>query len=345
MLKKTALAFGIMLAHIAQTYETENPGKQFAATPSVAQELQDAITLESDFLEMINVVPVDDVTGEKVMGSANGIIPKRTDTDTTDRTTTAALNLDGKIYTLFKSEFDVHIKFSTIDSWAKFPDLSDRYGRYVRKQIALGRIMVGWHGTSAAAVTNPAVNTLGEDANIGWFQILRDYNGGAQLFDQGATPGEIRIGAGGDFENLDSAVHAAKQMLHITHRHSNDLVAIIGDDLLAQDKAQLYAAQGQKPTEKERLENAAVTRTYGGIPAIKPPAHFPGRGLMITSLDNLSIYYQATSVRRKIEENAKRDRVEDFNSLNEGYVIEDEEKAAAFEFANVVLPATGGTWA
>ncbi|WP_019530637.1 phage major capsid protein, P2 family [Dasania marina] len=343
MLRKTALAFSIMAANIAETYEVDDVSKKFSATPSIAQELVDAITLEDGFLKLINVVPVDELQGEKVMGSANGIVPKRTNTAVGDRLTTDILNLGSKTFQLYKSEFDVHIKYSTIDSWAKFPNLDEKYGKYVRKQIALGRIMVGWHGTSAATVTDPSTYTMGEDVNKGWFQILRDYNSGAQILDEGATTSQIRIGTGGDYVNLDAAVHDCKQMLNIIHRDASDLVAIIGTDLLAEDKTQLYISQGQTPTEKERIENTAVTRTYAGLPAIKPPSHFPARGIMVTSLDNLSIYYQSSSVRRKIEDNSKRDRIEDFNSLNEGYVIEDEEKAAAFEFENVKL-YNGTAW-
>ena len=88
----------------------------------------------------------------------------------------------------------------------------------------------------------------------------------------------------------------------------------------------------------------AVSGTYGGLSTIKPPAHFPPRGLMVTSLDNLSIYYQDTSVRRSVADNPKRKRVEDLSSANEGYVIEDETKAAMFEPANVKLPGPGSTW-
>lgn len=336
--------FTAMLVAMANTYGVESVAHQFAVDPTHAQALQDKIVESNAFLGEINVIGVSEIKGEKVIGSVSGFLSKRTDTDAGDRQTSDVLNLGSKLYELHKTEFDTHIKYATIDSWAKFPDFKDRYGGYVRKAIGLARIRVGWYGVSAEAVTDAVANPNGEDVNKGWLQTLREFDAGSQWFEEGGTLGEIRIGAGGDFENLDAAVHAALQMVDPLHREAGDLVAMIGSDLLAEDKSQLYAAQGQKPTEKERLENQAITRTYGGLPA-KTPTGFPVRGLLITSLDNLSIYYQDTSVRRQVTDNAKRDRVEDYNSQNEGYVVEDETKAAGFEFANVKLPDGAGGWA
>ena len=66
---------------------------------------------------------------------------------------------------------------------------------------------------------------------------------------------------------------------------------------------------------------------------------------MITSLDNLSIYVQEGTWRRHIKDKPEKDRVEDYNSRNEGYLVETPEKFVALEFDNVTLPAGEGTWA
>ncbi|MBN0749311.1 P2 family phage major capsid protein, partial [Pseudomonas aeruginosa] len=105
---------------------------------------------------------------------------------------------------------------------------------------------------------------------------------------------------------------------------------------LAYDKGKLYAAQGQTPTEKERIEEAQVIATYGGLPSFLVP-FFPVKGIMVTSWDNLSIYFQDTSWRRHLLENPKRSRVEDYNGRNEGYVIEQLGKFAALESDSVEL--------
>ncbi|MNF03535.1 Phage major capsid protein, P2 family [compost metagenome] len=45
--------------------------------------------------------------------------------------------------------------------------------------------------------------------------------------------------------------------------------------------------------------------------------------MLITRLDNLSIYWQDGTHRRHVEEVPKRDRIENYESINEDYVVED----------------------
>jgi hypothetical protein len=44
---------------------------------------------------------------------------------------------------------------------------------------------------------------------------------------------------------------------------------------------------------------------------------------MIQRLDHLSIYWQQGGRRRTIVDNAKRDRIENYESSNDAYVVED----------------------
>lgn len=339
---KHKLLFTAMLVSMAATYGVESVAEQFTVNPTTAQKLVDKLIEQETLLQKINNVPVDELKGQKVIGSVTGLHAKRTNTAANDRVPQDVISLGSKDYELFKTEFDTFLTYAMVDTWAKFPDLKDRYRNWVLKAIALTRVQIGWYGTHAATVTDSTTYPLNQDVNKGWLQHLREYNGGAQWFEEGATANEIRIGAGGDFENLDSAVHALLQMINPVHRKSKDLVVFIGDELLAAEQARLYASQGRTPSEKERIANILVTKTYANLPA-ETPTGFPGRGLMITSYSNLSIYWQETSWRRSVIDNPKRDRVEDYNSVNEGYVIEDEEKAAGFEFANVKIKE-GNSW-
>lgn len=337
MNNETRLLFDKFMADMARTYGIKSVRNTFAATPSVEQRLVDKVTLASDFLQKINVILVNDQEGQKVIGGVAGLIGKRTNTATNDRATADVLNLDNQPYRCEKTEYDVHIKYATLDAWAKFPDFNDRFLNYVRHAIALARIRIGFNGTSVAAASNGTTYPNGEDVNKGWFQKLREYNSGAQMLDEGGTTGQIRVGGTtGDYSNLDALVYDILQMVEEPYRNGGDLVAIVGQDLLAYDKTQLYISQGNTPTEKERLESNAVVRTYGGLPAVSVPL-FPARGLLITSYDNLSVYLQSGSIRQKIEDNAKRDRIDHYNSMNEAFVVEDEGKAAGIEFANVRL--------
>lgn len=319
---------------IAESYGVQDASRMFAVEPSIAQELNDKITEKSDFLQRINVVPVSELKGQKVILGVSGPVSSRTNTKITDRVAKDMVDLDALGYELFHTESDVGLPFVTIDTWSKFPDFQQRYTAAVQKQIALDRIMVGFHGTHAATQTDIDVYPMLQDVNKGWLQLAREQIPEQVLV---ADEGEkITLGAGGDYANLDALVHDVKQMIDPLHRDAGDLIAIIGSDLLAKDKAKLYASQAGTPTEKERIEEQQVIATYGGLPAFVVP-FFPVTGVVITSWDNLSIYYQDSSWRRHLIENPKRSRVEDYNGRNEGYVIEQLGKFAMIEASSLEL--------
>ena len=320
---------------IADTYGVQRASKMFSVDPSVAQELNDAITAKADFLERINIVPVSEIKGEKVFIGVNGPVTGRTNTKTADRQAKDASALENTTYELVDTQSDVGLPYAKIDAWAKFPDFQDRYSAAVQKRIAQDRIVIGFHGKTAAPQTDLDANPKLQDVNKGWLQQLRE-DAPQQVLKEGKTAGKITLGAGGDYANLDALVHDTKQMVDEILREDGDLVAIIGSDLLAADKAKLYTKQGDTPTEKERIENAQVIATYGGLPAFSVP-NFPVNAVLVTSWDNLSIYFQDTSWRKQTVDNPKRSRVEDYNSRNEGYVIEQMEKIALTENVELVV--------
>ena len=341
MKESTRKAFTQMCARLAKTYGVESVTRQFAATPSVEQRLQDKIVEQSEFLPKINVITVDEMKGENILGSASGPVSGRTDTtvDGQERQPRDVLGLDTYEYQLFQTNSDVYIRYATMDVWAKFPDMANRYTRYVQRRIANDRELVGWYGVEAAANTDLATYPLLQDVNKGWMQYMRE-NLAANILTQGAVAGQIRIGADGDYVNLDNAI--ADLALGIPRYMRTGLISLIGDELIGNEKSLLYKAIGATPTEKT-LATASLT-LFGGLPWLTP-SNFPGRGLVITSLDNLSIYVQSETWRRNIKDKPEKDRVEDYNSRNEGYVVETPEKFVGLEFDNVVVPDGQGGWA
>ena len=331
---KGAKQYAELQEAIAEAYGVERASRMFSVDPSTAQELNDSITAKADFLERINVVPVSEIKGEKVFIGVNGPVTGRTNTKTTDREAKDASALDNTLYELVDTQSDVGLPYAKIDAWAKFPDFKDRYSAAVQKRIAQDRIVIGFHGTHAATQTDLAANPKLQDVNKGWLQQLRE-QAPQQVLKEGATAGKVKLGVGGDYANLDALVHDTKQMVDEILREDGDLVAIIGTDLLAADKAKLYTKQGDTPTEKERIEDAQVIATYGGMPAFSVP-NFPVNAVLVTSWDNLSIYFQDSSWRKQTVDNPKRSRVEDYNSRNEGYVIEQLEKIALTENVELV---------
>jgi hypothetical protein len=74
------------------------------------------------------------------------------------------------------------------------------------------------------------------------------------------------------------------------------------------------------------------------------PPFFPVRGVVVTSYSNLSIYYQMGTLRRAIIDNPKRDRLEEYHSENEAYVVEDFGKFAGVRNGAILLPDGAGEW-
>ena len=318
----------------AKTYKASEESNYFTIEPSAAQSINEMITAKSDFLERINIVPVSQIIGEKVMLGVTGPVTGRTNINISDREPKDFSSLESNTYELFPTESDVGLPWVKIDAWAKFPDFHKRYSAAVQKQIALDRMMIGFRGTHCAVQTNIETYPMLEDVNKGWLQQAREKVPG-QVLSQGLEAGIIRLGEGGDYANLDALVYDTKRSIDDNLRDDSDLIAIIGSDLLAHDKAVLYAKQAGTPTEKERIESAQVVSTYGGVPSFSVP-FFPVNAVLVTSWDNLSIYYQDTSWRVLMQENPKRNRVEDYNSTNECYVIEQFGKIALAENIELV---------
>ena len=295
---------------------------KFNVQPAVEQKLEQAIVEKADFLKAINVVGVRDLEGEKVAVGANGTIARRTNTDDNDRQTKSVAGLSDEKYRCEKTEFDTHLKWSTLDAWSSQPNFQKLVNGAVTTQIARDRLMIGFNGEEAAAETDPNANPLLEDVNIGWLKHIKTAR--PESFLSGI---KIGAGAGADFKNIDAAVYAARHEL-IAPWHENDtsLESIMGSGMLV-DKNVAAIESNEAATERAALQTLLYNNLVGTLrPSLVP--FFPSKSLLITSKKNLSIYYQRGSRRRYVKANPKRDRLEDFQSVNEAYVVEDLDKAA-----------------
>jgi len=97
--------------------------------------------------------------------------------------------------------------------------------------------------------------------------------------------------------------------------------------------------KGQAPTEALATDIIVSQKRIGGLPAVRVPS-FPANAMLITRLDNLSIYFQNGGRRRRVVDEPKADRVENYESSNDAYVIEDDGLAALVE--NIVLQDVAG---
>ena len=330
MKPKTTLVFSSVLAALAFNYGVSSMTEQFSVEPSIEQKLYDQVYESADFLQQIDTQMVDEITGSSLtLGLSGGVTGRAgVSTDNKERETKDPSGLDDRKYMCYEVECDVHMTWHKMDQWAKFPDFHTRFRNHVRQAIALDIIKIGWNGTEAANITDIVANPMLEDVNIGWLQLVRRDAPERAIADGEQKADEIRIGEGGDYANLDAAVHDLLQAIPLHKRVG--MVAIIGDELLAKEKGKYYAKQAHTPSEKGRIELEQVIETYGGLRAYKVP-FFPQRGILVTSFDNLAHIVQTGSTRTHIENNHKKKRVEDYQSRNDCYYINDLERIAFFE--------------
>ena len=324
MRNPTRLAYNAYLDQQAKLNGVPSATEKFAAAPSVQQKLETRIQESSEFLKRINIMGVTEQTGEKLGLGVSGTIASRTDTSGAGtRSTQDATSMADDGYACKQTNYDTHLRYATLDAWAKFPDFQNRVRDSVLQRCALDRIMIGFNGTSAAATTNRAANPLLQDVNIGWLQKLRA-NAAARVMVQGAVANKVSYGthADADYKNLDALVYDAyKSLLDPWFAEDPLLVAIVGRDLM-HDKLFPLVADNDAPTERLAADIVISQRRLGGLTAMVAP-HFPAGKVLVTRLDNLSIYYQDGARRRAVVDKPEKDRVEFFESSNDAYVIED----------------------
>ena len=293
----------------------------FTAVPAVEQRAVATAQESHALLKSINMVGVTSLDGQAVGISIGAPIAGRTNTDLRPRTPRNAVDLaEDNSYHCEKTEFDVALPFSMLDGWAQFPDFEQRIDQAIGDRQALDRLMIGFNGTHAAEQTDRDAYPLLQDVNIGWLQKIRT-KAPAQVKAAGAVVGKVTIGATGDYPNLDGLVYAALQMLAPHHRKRPDLVVLIDRDLL-HTKFLGNVDDATDNTRELALNRILTSGLVGGIPHRDAP-FFPDAKLLVTTLRNLSIYYQKTTLRRFIQEQPNTEQVNDFQSLNEAYVVED----------------------
>ena len=320
-------------AEISKINGAKNVAQTFNVTPSVAQSIELRLQETSHFLSLINIVQVAEEAGEKIgVGVANQPLAYRVGPSGT-RTPVDPIAMDSTGYLCRKTDFDTQLTYRQLDQWAKFPNFQRLVRDAILGQVARDRIMIGWKGTSAAAETNRTANPLLQDVNIGWLEKLR-LSAPARVISE-AIPGigKVRIGLTGDYVSLDALVFDLINNIidpwHRTALEALGFVVIMGHDLNA-DRLFPLVQTVQPPSELMAADVIMRSGKVAGLPVVHVP-YFPANSLLITPLNNLSIYWQSGTRRRRIVDNPARDRIEDYQSVNEAYVIEDLGKCAFVE--------------
>src|SRR5690606_41672040 len=104
------------------------------------------------------------------------------------------------------------------------------------------------------------------------------------------------------------------ERIHAWYQEGRELVVVCGRQLLA-DKYFPLVNQNPAPTEQLAADIVISQKRLGNLPAVRVP-YFPANALLVTRLDNLSIYFMDDAHRRAIIEEPKKDRVENYESMN-----------------------------
>ncbi|RAS16065.1 phage major capsid protein, P2 family [Paraburkholderia bryophila] len=323
MRNETRLAFNAYLEAIATLNGVPNAAAKFTVNPSVQQTLETRVQESSAFLSSINMIGVQEQTGEKIGLGINSPIASTTDTTAKARTPVDPTDLEGNTYTATKTDFDTALKYARMDAWSIFPDFQTRIRDAILLATARDRIRIGFNGVSRAATSDRAAHPLLQDVNKGWLQHYRDEAAERVMKEVVAGSAKIKIGtsAGTDYKNLDALVFDALELLDEWHRDDTGLVVVCGRSLL-HDKYFPLVNGSNVATEKNAVDMVVSQKRIGGLQAVTAP-FFPANKLMITRLDNLSIYYQLGARRRAVIDNPSRDQIENYESSNEAYVVED----------------------
>lgn len=342
MKKKTRFAFNAYLQQLAKLngIDVSDIGSKYTAEPSIAQTLETKIQESSAFLTRINIVPVDEQSGERLGLGIGSTVAGTTDTTKKEREPTDPTYIDGEGYKCTQTNFDTALGYEKLDLWAKFEDFQIRIRDAIIKRQALDRIMIGFNGERREKTSDRLTYPLLQDVNIGWLEKIRREAPVRVLSRIVGSDGTVisqavRIGKGGDFKNLDALVMGAvSEKIEPWYQDDTELVVICGRSLMA-DKYFPIVNRDQPNSEALAADLIISQKRIGGLPAVQAP-FFPANAILITRLDNLSIYWQDGTRRRAVIDNPKRDRIENFESVNEAYVVEDYDCVALIENIEVL---------
>lgn len=325
MRTETFNQFSLYLSDVARLngVSVEQVKSDFSVEPSIQQRLESKMQESSEFLKSINLYPVKDQVGETLGMGVSGPIAGTTDTDKQERQTSDISQLEANGYFCQQINYDSHIKYAKLDAWTRFPDFTTRLNAAIVQRMALDRIMMGFNGIARVKTSDKTKNPLLQDVAKGWLQKIRENAPKRWVKEGKKVPGKIQIGEDGDFKTLDALVlSASRTFLDPWFRNDTQLVAITGSNLVS-DKLFPLVNRIQPPTEQRAAMDMIISQVrLGPMQAVQVP-YFPENAVLITRLDNLSVYSQEGSLRRSVKDNSARDRIETFQSSNDDFVIED----------------------
>lgn len=295
--------------------------KLFSLTPPQETRLRQAILHGTEFLSMINCADVDQITGQVVRTGVSQLYTGRKK----DARFSRKIGIEGNEYKLTKTDSCAVLTWDLLSQWGNSGTENEFFAlvqTFIEQSFGLDMLRIGFNGTHIADETDPDHYPNGEDVNIGWHQIAKNWNGGSLVLQD-----QVTLGAGGDYATLDAIASDLKNSIRPEFRNDPRLVVLVGSDLVAYESFRLYQ-QADKPTEK--IAAQLLSDSIAGMPAYIPP-FMPGKRMVVTTLQNLHIYTQRNTRRRAAEDVQDREAFESKYWRMEGYALEIPELYAAVD--------------
>ncbi|WP_260953672.1 phage major capsid protein, P2 family [Serratia marcescens] len=312
---------------LAAEYGQDSVERYFSLTDPKETQLRAALLESVDFLSMITVADVDQLSGQVVNVGNPGIFTGRKEGGRFIRNT----GVDGLEYKLSETDSGAALTWAMLSVWANAGDENEFFQRmqeFTNQSFALDMLRIGFNGKSVAKSTDPEKYPNGEDVNIGWQEFVRAFDDNQIITDA------VSLGAGGDYVSLDAmASDLINSKIPAQFRNDPRLTVLVGADLVAAEQHRLYQA-ADRPTEK--IAAQMLGTSIAGRPAIVPP-FMPGKRMVVTPLSNLHIYTQRGTRQRKAEFVEDRKQYENKYLRNEGYAVEYPEMYAAFDESAVTI--------
>lgn len=335
------LAIEGYFSQVAKLNGVTSAVRAFNVKPSVQQTLEKRMQEKSQFLKYVNFRGVKNLEGKKLTVGVGSTIAGNTDTSQpgSRRKPSSVHDLDDKGYKCRKNNFDTMITYEDLDNWSEFDEFQTMVRDVIVEAQAQDRLIIGWNGTSYSANSDREENPMLQDVNIGWLQSIRADAPERHYDEVVKDSGVVRVYDGGDYANIDALVmDAVETYVDERHRDNTKLVAIIGRGLL-HDKYFEIVNKAQPNSEQLAGDVIIAKKTVGGLPAWRVP-FFPANTILITTYDNLSIYYQNGGRRRHLKDVPEADRIENYESSNDAYVVQDFTKCCLIENIQTEEPET-----
>lgn len=299
----------------------------YSITPVKSTSLRQALLEAIDILKRMTVALVPHPIGQVVTVAESTLRTGRVK----DGRFYKGSGIDDNTFSLCETDSNCVITWEQLAWWGnsgsanQFFNLMNSTAVY---NFAADMLRIGFNGTSRAEEsTDSAKNPLGEDVNIGWHQLVKNWAEQSSKNRDRIITDAVRIGKGGDYLSLDAAGSDLVRLLPSQYQSDPSLVFLVGADLVAAEEVRLYNAE-DRPSENIAAQK--LSQNIAGRPAIVPP-FMPSKRMVVTKLSNLQILTLMGSQRRKAEDNGDRKRFENSYWRYEGYALGDPECYAALD--------------